>query len=84
MRPIKVGVTDGDRVEVLSGLSPGDRVVIDGADKLRDGAKTMVRNAADAGNAPSTPAAGQSSPNNGENHPNGEKKRRSDGGQKQQ
>ena len=30
VRPIQLGVTDGDRVEVLSGLSRGDRVVIDG------------------------------------------------------
>ncbi len=43
VRPIKLGVTDGDRVEVLTGLNPGDRVVIDGADKLREGAKVVVR-----------------------------------------
>ena len=43
VRPVKLGVTDGDRVEVLSGLQPGDRIVIDGADKLRDGAKINVR-----------------------------------------
>jgi membrane fusion protein, multidrug efflux system len=85
VRPVQLGITDGDRVEVLSGISPGDRVVIDGADKLRDGAKIAMRNAADAGNAPGAPAAGQSGSNNaGENHPNGGKKRRSDGGQKQQ
>ena len=85
VRPVQLGITDGDRVEVLSGISPGDRVVIDGADKLRDGAKIAMRNAADAGNAPGAPAAGQSGANNGgENHPNGGKKRRSDGGQKQQ
>nr|WP_245438629.1 MdtA/MuxA family multidrug efflux RND transporter periplasmic adaptor subunit [Bradyrhizobium sp. SK17] len=47
VRPVKLGVTDGDRVEVLSGLVPGDRVVIDGADKLREGAKVVVRSAAD-------------------------------------
>ena len=41
--PVKLGVTDGDRVEVLSGLAPGDRIVVDGADKLRDGAKINVR-----------------------------------------
>src|ERR1700755_1917383 len=33
VRPVKLGVTDGNRVEVLSGVEPGDRVVIDGADK---------------------------------------------------
>src|SRR5579864_5081181 len=32
VRPVKLGVTEGDRVEVLSGIAPGDRVVIDGAD----------------------------------------------------
>ncbi|HVV39655.1 MAG TPA: MdtA/MuxA family multidrug efflux RND transporter periplasmic adaptor subunit [Nitrobacter sp.] len=43
VRKVSLGVTDGQRVEVLSGLSPGDRMVIDGADKLRDGAKVVVR-----------------------------------------
>jgi membrane fusion protein, multidrug efflux system len=43
VRPVKLGVTDGDRVEVTSGLAPGDRIVIDGADKLRDGAKVTIR-----------------------------------------
>ena len=43
VRPVQLGVTDGDRVEVKSGLAPGDRVVIDGADKLREGAKVIVR-----------------------------------------
>jgi membrane fusion protein, multidrug efflux system len=85
VRPVKLGVTDGDRVEVLSGISPGDRVVIDGADKLRDGAKVVLRSAADANNPPAATAPAQGGPNNnGENHPNGGKKRRSDGGQKQQ
>ena len=51
VRPVKLGVTDGDGVEVLSGLQPGDRVVIDGADKLRDGAKIVLRSEADAGGA---------------------------------
>src|SRR6185312_2455000 len=39
VRPVKLGITDGNRVEVLSGVEPGDRIVIDGADKLREGAK---------------------------------------------
>jgi membrane fusion protein, multidrug efflux system len=43
VRPVKLGVTDGDRVEVLSGLEVGDRIVIDGADKLRDGTTIIVR-----------------------------------------
>ncbi len=71
VRPVQLGVTDGDHVEVLSGLAPGDRVVIDGADKLRDGAKIDIRTEAGAGAPPPGPdrSAG--------------KKRRSDGGPKQ-
>jgi membrane fusion protein, multidrug efflux system len=43
IRKIALGVTDGNRVEVRSGLAPGDRIVVDGADKLRDGAKINVQ-----------------------------------------
>jgi RND family efflux transporter MFP subunit len=28
VRPVKLGITDGDRVEVLSGVQPGDRIVM--------------------------------------------------------
>jgi multidrug efflux system membrane fusion protein len=71
VRPIQLGATEGDRVEVLSGLTPGDRIVIDGADKLRDGAKINVRSEAD----PAKSADPQDK--------SGGKKRRSEGGQKQ-
>jgi membrane fusion protein, multidrug efflux system len=52
VRPMKLGVTDGDHVEVLSGLQPGDRIVVDGADKLRDGAKIIVRSETETSNPP--------------------------------
>ncbi len=39
---IKLGAQDGDLFAVESGLSPGDRVVTDGADRLRDGAKVSI------------------------------------------
>ncbi|MBJ6723730.1 efflux RND transporter periplasmic adaptor subunit [Geomonas sp. Red875] len=39
MRLIKVGRPLGDRVEVISGLTSGDRVVTAGAEKVTDGAK---------------------------------------------
>jgi multidrug efflux system membrane fusion protein len=90
VRPIKLGATDGDRVEVLSGLAPGDRIVVDGADKLRDGAKINVRAAADAtapagaANAPAGAAKTPPDPTSGQDKSGGAgKKRRSDGGQKQ-
>jgi membrane fusion protein, multidrug efflux system len=84
VRPIKLGVTDGDTVEVVSGLAPGDRIVIDGADKLRDGAKINVR--AEAGAAtPTAPAAVTGTPAAPatDTDKSGTKKKRSDSGQKQ-
>jgi multidrug efflux system membrane fusion protein len=74
VRPVKLGVTDGDRVEILSGLAPGERIVIDGADKLRDGAKIIIRSE----NTPAPSAAPAEPDKSG-----GGKKRRSVGGQKQ-
>jgi multidrug efflux system membrane fusion protein len=43
VQAIKLGPTEGEKVAVQSGLSPGDRVVTDGADKLRDNAKIVLR-----------------------------------------
>jgi len=59
--PVKLGPVDGERVAVLSGLSPGDRVVVDGADKLRDGAKVALRGEGGGpdATAPAAPQQGQ-------------------------
>jgi membrane fusion protein, multidrug efflux system len=77
VRPVKLGVTEGERVEVLSGIVPGDRIVIDGADKLRDGAKINVRSEADSAK-PADPSKAGDPDKSG-----GGKKRRSENGQKQ-
>jgi multidrug efflux pump subunit AcrA (membrane-fusion protein) len=37
LRWIRTGRDHGDRVEVLSGLSAGERVVVTNADRLKDG-----------------------------------------------
>ncbi len=39
---IETGVSDGDATQVTSGLAPGDSVVVDGVDRLRDGAAVRV------------------------------------------
>lgn len=39
MRIVKVGRQTGDRVEILSGLSDGDRVVVSGVEKVTEGAR---------------------------------------------
>jgi multidrug efflux system membrane fusion protein len=56
--PVKLGHQDGEVAEVVSGLKGGERVVIDGADRLKDGAKVSVP----AANAITPGAAGPGSP----------------------
>jgi len=57
MRLIKVGITQGDSSSIDDGLKPGETIVVDGADKLRDGAKVEVATSF-ANAAAGTPAAG--------------------------
>jgi multidrug efflux system membrane fusion protein len=42
VRPVTLGTVDGERVAVLAGLAPGDLVVTDGGDRLRDGAAIVL------------------------------------------
>jgi multidrug efflux system membrane fusion protein len=42
IQPITLGPTSGDRVAVQSGLSVGDKVVTDGADRLRNGTRVSL------------------------------------------
>ncbi len=42
VRPVTLGPASADKVAVVAGLAPGDRVVIDGSDKLRDGAHVTL------------------------------------------
>src|SRR5262249_2634416 len=39
IRVVETGATDGEKIAVLKGLAIGDDVVVDGTDRLRDGAK---------------------------------------------
>ncbi|MES2869487.1 MAG: MdtA/MuxA family multidrug efflux RND transporter periplasmic adaptor subunit [Pseudomonadota bacterium] len=55
IRSIKVGATDGDVSVIEEGLAPGDRVVLEGTDRLRDGGTVEVVN--DSAEVPATPAA---------------------------
>ena len=43
VRQVTVGATQGDDAAIDSGVSPGDLVVVDGADKLKDGAKVDLQ-----------------------------------------
>lgn len=39
IRVVELGVSDGEKVAIAKGLQIGDQVVVDGVDRLRDGAK---------------------------------------------
>jgi multidrug efflux system membrane fusion protein len=52
MRPVKTGVLEGELQQVTEGLQPGERVVTDGVDRLREGDKVKLDD------TPSTPRAG--------------------------
>jgi multidrug efflux system membrane fusion protein len=40
-KTVTLGAVDGERQAVLSGVSPGDKVVVDGADRLKDGLEVV-------------------------------------------
>ncbi len=42
-RPVRIGVTEGNDTSIDEGLAPGDIVVTDGADALRDGMTVTPR-----------------------------------------
>ncbi len=55
VRPVTLGVTDGDRVAVVTGLKAGEQVVTEGGDRLRDGASVDLPGAAQPKKPPSRP-----------------------------
>jgi membrane fusion protein, multidrug efflux system len=60
VRPVTLGVVDGERVAITAGLAAGETVVTEGGDRLRDGAQVQLPNA-------TPPAAGAHAP--GAAHP---------------
>jgi multidrug efflux system membrane fusion protein len=61
VRKVKLGPADGERTGIESGLEPGEKVVTDGADKLREGTKVAEPSAppASAEDAAVAPTKGQ-------------------------
>lgn len=56
VRPVTLGVVDGERVAVSAGLVAGDVVVTQGGDRLRDGAAVLLPAAAPTSSADPRPA----------------------------
>lgn len=54
IRQLKIGASDGENTVVTEGLAPGDRVVLEGTDRLKDGSDVEVVNAPE--DVPTSPA----------------------------
>ena len=57
VQKVKVGPADGQNIAVLDGLQPGERVVVDGSDRLREGAKVTVAGSGGERHEPGQPEA---------------------------
>ena len=44
IQPVKTGAANANMVQILSGVKPGEQVVIDGIDRLREGTEVYVPN----------------------------------------
>jgi multidrug efflux system membrane fusion protein len=60
MRTVKLGASDATKIVIRQGLKPGDTVVVDGADRLRDGAEVTLPNATAPIAKPSASTSGTS------------------------
>ncbi|HZZ17884.1 MAG TPA: efflux RND transporter periplasmic adaptor subunit [Opitutaceae bacterium] len=54
-KTVKLGDTEGERVSIVSGINVGDKVVVDGADRLKDGSEILLQ----AGNRGGQAGAGK-------------------------
>ncbi len=43
MRPVKIGISQGGETSILEGVEAGEQVVVDGAERLREGSKVEVK-----------------------------------------
>src|ERR1700722_12812814 len=58
LKTVKVGITTDTSADILSGISEGDRVVVDGTDRLSEGAEVRVRRAGELEDQPGAGGGG--------------------------
>jgi multidrug efflux system membrane fusion protein len=80
-RDVVTGPADGRRTTVTSGLAAGDRVVIDGVDRLRDGAKVALAEAVPGGQGAGAQGPSAGAGGAGGDDAQGHRRRRGQGGQ---
>ena len=50
LKPVQIGVTTETSSQILGGITDGERVIVDGTDRLVEGAQVRVRKAGDVDN----------------------------------
>ncbi|MEP6939194.1 MAG: MdtA/MuxA family multidrug efflux RND transporter periplasmic adaptor subunit [Rudaea sp.] len=80
-RALETGPTEGERVAINKGLQPGDIVVTDGIDKLREGSTVEIAATTDASGAPTHAAAPPKPEGGGTGTGDGTQQRRGNRGQ---
>ena len=55
---VKTGIAEGQSVQIVDGLTPGERIVTDGLDRLRDGARVSVVDPNQPANEAAPPSRG--------------------------
>lgn len=48
-RPVETGIEEGNRIQIVAGLEPGERVIVAGNERLRDGAPVRISGEAQPG-----------------------------------
>jgi multidrug efflux system membrane fusion protein len=77
VRVVKLGPADGERVAIQSGLQAGDRVVVQGTDKLKDG--TQVTIGSENGGAANGSSGGTGAPDSNAGNATGKKRKNGTG-----
>ena len=85
VQKVKVGPTDGQHIAILSGLEPSESVIVDGTDRLRDGAKVTLAaadhpTASGGEGAPQQPASAAPGPGVQHQHPPQDQQQKGDRG----
>mgnify|MGYP001281155892 CR=1 FL=1 len=71
IRPVTTGYANSETVQVTGGLNPGDLVVTDGSDRLREGTQVALPGERPAASEASPPQAGQQRPQRRQRPPAG-------------
>jgi multidrug efflux system membrane fusion protein len=52
LKPVQVGIAAGSSAQILGGIAEGERVIVDGTDRLVEGAQVRVRKAGELDSPP--------------------------------